>query len=105
MTTKGKKTGKEQLEELAREDAIFAYGTGKYSDDSVKEITRKISRKLRLLYDTFWPTDDNHSILIKEIVKDPTIRKLVIAEIVKKYYLTEFFRTLESLEMEGEEVQ
>jgi len=105
MTKKVKKTGKEQLEEIARADAVFAYGTGKYDGDSVQEIRRKLLRQKRLLYDIFWTTDDNYSILTAEVVRDPHIRQVSIDEIIKAYYLPEFFRTLESLEMDREEVQ
>jgi len=105
MTTKEKKIGKEQLEEMARADAVFAYGTGKYDGDSVQEIRRKLWRQKRLLYDIFWTTDDDYSILAAEVVRDLRIRKTVIDEMIKTYYLPEFFKTLESLEMDGEEVQ
>jgi len=104
MTRKEKKTGKEQLLEIARADAVFAYGTGKYDGDSVKEIRRKLLRQKRLLYDIFWTTDDNYGVLTAEVVRDPHIRQVAIDEMIKAYYLPEFFKMLESLEMGGEEV-
>jgi len=42
MTKEEKKSGKEQLEEMARADAVFAYGTGKYDGDSVKKVCAEV---------------------------------------------------------------